>query len=320
MVNALIISRTSTKNQSHETQTEALTRYCVENNFFVAGIMEIHYSAFKEGYADRFMEDFQAVPLECDDEELEHIIFWSGDRMCRNIEEFNLLVRKMLLIKNYTIHLALNGHQSKLFSLLNNPYSQQSLNIVQEVLVGEKLSSILSHKMKRSRELRLKRYKRLHETVRPYLGGKVSYGKIVKKIKRSGRMIPITITSNHHHDIVDLINYLRTKQNLTDNQIIKLLNSNRIFSKEMLEGIEQSFSWEERNLKMIAFQRTIRPPLRYMEYLNDMNDMTMQDLHQVNFIKNKIISRREYYLIRYSDGMECWIPSDQPVSEYIVRS
>lgn len=308
-MSALIISRTSTPAQSHSTQQTSLRRYCNRMGFAIAGVMQIHYSAFKNGYAEKFMKDFERTIAEKTDD-FEHIVFWSGDRMCRNIDEFKILINSLHEIKDRTIHFAITNHHVKLSKLLDDPYSRISLQVVQEIIIGEKVSYIMSNKMKLSHEFRMNRYKRIHEYEKPYYGGKIGYGRIIKTINRFGIDIMVSSISTYHHQITDLINYMRTKKGLDEQQIINLLNMNRIYSKESIDGKDVDFYWEHRNIYRIPIKRMIRPPIELCHHLNFKNELELKRDVKSIFIENRIINRAPYHRVRYRDGMECWIPGN----------
>jgi len=317
-MSAMIVSRTSTPAQLHATQTEALTRYCHKKGLNVSGIMKIHYSAYKSKYAEKFIKDFERSSGNCMDS-FEHIIFWSGDRMCRNIEEFNILINGLREFKDYMIHFVLTNHCIKLSTLLDKPYSRESLQVVHEIIIGERVSSIMSKKMKRSREIRMKHYKRIQEFEKPYYGGKIEYGKSVKTIMRSGKKLKVLVISSYHHQITDLINYMRTKKELDDHHITQLLNSNKIYSKDIVDGKEVNFYWEKRNIQKIPFNRTIRPPIEFRNYLNFKNELEIKKGDYPIFIENRVINRMKYHLMRYRDGIECWIPGNHSIYQECVE-
>jgi len=333
-MNALIVSRTSTPAQSHATQQIALRRYCNKMGLTIMGVMQIHYSAFKNGYAKKFMKDFEqsvadqmgasqmdAGQANADKKDFAHIVFWSGDRMCRNIDEFNILINSLHESGDRTIHFALTNHQIELSKLLDEPYSRISLQVVHEIIIAEKVSYVMSNKMKLSHEIRMKRYKRIHEYEKPYYGGKIEYGRCIKKIRRSGNDLMVSAMSAYHLQITDLINYMRTKKELDDQQIINLLNSNHIYSKECIDGKEANFYWEPRNICKIPIKRVIRPPIEFSHRMNHRNDLESKRAGKSMVIENRIINRAPYHMVRYRDGTECWIPgNDSQQNDYRVNN
>jgi len=108
--------------------------------------------------------------------------------------------------------------------------------------------------------------------------------------------------------LTDLINYMRTKKEYTDQHIIQLLNSNKLYSKEIVDGKEVNFYWEKRNIQKIPFNRTFRAPIEFRNYLNRSNELEIQKDDRSMFIEFRVLNRMKYTLVRYSDGTECWIP------------
>lgn len=265
-MSALLISRVSTQNQNLDSQTSDITNYTKNNGLHIHNVIELNCSAYKASYRNKIIYTV-LHHIRFADRRIKHIIFWSIDRMSRNVLIFLQLVEA---INNYDkeilIHFVVENKKIAVNEFF--PPTPYACEITHNVINGQMTSSILREKILRYRDVAKKEYK-YNANTKLYLGGVIPFGYILNENNRK-----YLTKDKYCENICNLVSYLKNIKKYKKNDIIHFLNINCIYCPIYINGQRHMFLWDKDNYKKIKTSDNVKKFPTYFNFANfDMNTM-----------------------------------------------